>query len=343
MRRTRVAGSLLVAAALAGATACTGSDGTAPQTAAEATTLTVAFGPSAEHPQAAALTTFGTGVSEATDGRIAVSVQTDQTMGDAATALRGVADGTIDLAVVSGPTLEPFNEDFGLFDLPYVFASPDAQAAALADRAVTEALFPTLEESRNITVLGGMYGGTRNVYTIDAPVRGPADLAGRTIRVPSSQAAVAMIEAMGGVAVPMALKDVRPGLGNGTVDGAENTVLTYTEQGHLDAAPQYSATAHLMIPDYLVINTDRLASLSDGDRQVLLEAVPGLIGQANSTMLDAEGAARATAEEGGATFVDDVDVQAFADLTRPQVEDSLTNEVRVRLYEAVQRANEAHP
>ncbi|MFV0407186.1 MAG: TRAP transporter substrate-binding protein DctP [Propioniciclava sp.] len=343
MKRVRCAGPLLALGLLILTSACTGAPGPSSSTTPAAeTTLRLAFPAAADSPQAEALATFSQDLDGATAGRVQVEIRPDQALGRPDSVLQAVSDGSIAMAVVDGPTLASLNEDVGVFQLPYLFDSPEAQAAALADPAA-RAVLDSLAQPHRISVLTGLYGGTRNIYTTERPVRTPDDLAGLTLRVDSSQMAVSMIEQMGAVAVPMKVDQVARALTAGTLQGAEDTTMSYQQLGHSQTAGHYSYTRHLMIPDYLIVNTDQLADLNRADRDALSALIPALVEQTITGTQAAEVAARRAAEAAGATFYEDVDAQAFALRTETLVAAALTNPERVALHEAVQKANEAHP
>lgn len=344
MQPNRFALATMGLAALVGLGACTGNT-TPPESPslADITILTVAYSGAEDDPQGTALSAFGDSVAEATNGRVTLNLQAQGVLGGQDGVVTGVSAGTVDLAVVSSAALEPFNEDFGLFALPYVFSSPEAQASALADDTITSGLFTSLEEPRTINVLTGLYGGTRSVYNTAHPIIAPADMDGLRIRVDSSQATVSMIQEMGAIAVPLALAEVDDGLANGAVDGAENTPTTYLALGHEEKATFFSFTRHLMVPDVLIVNTDRLDALAAQDRTAILDLVPALREQANTAMTSREQEARTQAESAGASFNDDVDTAAFAERTAAQREDFLTNPVRTSIYDVIQRENDAYP
>ena len=63
-----------------------------------------------------------------------------------------------------------------------------------------------------------------------------------------------MIEAMGGTPVPMAAGETYASLQQGIVDGAENTELALTVDGHQDLVKSYTYTEHQYSPDLSLIH-----------------------------------------------------------------------------------------
>lgn len=303
----------------------------------------LAFNQTEEHPQYLAAVQLGEDLYEATDGRYGIEVYANELLGTQADVVNNVSDGSVEMMYIGGPVMESFNEDFIVFNLPYMFASQEAQAAVFADEAVTGELFHSIEDSKNITVMAALFAGVRNVYNSSHPVVEPADLAGLKVRVQQSDSQVRMIELMGAVASPMGQGEVYTALQSNVLDGAENNETVFNSLNHDEVATYYSYTRHLMIPDYLLMNTDILAQMSDEDRAAFEELIPSLVENANTGFLDFIETSRQASEDKGAVFNDDVNVDAFRELVTPLVEESINNPVRQALFDAVQGYNEEFP
>src|SRR5690606_25469007 len=161
--------------------------------------------------------------------------------------------------------------DFIALNLPTTFDDIDHQMRVVHDMDIVGDLYASLEETNNFTVLGGFTQGARSVYTTFGPVETPEDLAGQKLRVQESELNVAMAQALGASATPMAYGELYTGLQSGVVDAAENNEVSYASQRHFEVAPHWSYTNHLVGLDYLIINTDMLASMTAEDRAVLDE------------------------------------------------------------------------
>ncbi|WP_298455436.1 TRAP transporter substrate-binding protein [uncultured Cellulomonas sp.] len=339
----RLAATALVGVTALTLSACGGGDadtdagGTT--TSGEGATLRLALNQTEEHPSFIALDNFGERLEEATDGRYSIDVYPNETLGAQQEALQLVSDGTVDMAIVSGTQLENLNEDFLVFNLPQVFDSVEHQMRVIHDEEIVGDLYSSLEESNNVTVLGGFTQGTRSVYTTDAPVETPEDLAGKKLRVQESDLHIAMAEAMGASATPMAFGELYTGLQSGVVDAAENNEVSYFTQKHYEVAPYFSNTNHLVGLDYLVINTDVLEGMSPEDREAFDAEWTAAHEEHTDLWQTATEDAIAQAEAGGATFTD-VDTEAFRSVLEPLAEEFITNETQQALYDAARAAAE---
>ncbi|WP_341358168.1 TRAP transporter substrate-binding protein [Georgenia sp. M64] len=302
-------------------------------------TLRLALNQTEEHPSYIALDNFGQRLEEATEGRYSIDVYPNETLGAQAEALQLVSDGSVDMAIVSGTQLENLNEDFLVFNLPKVFDDVEHQMSVVHDEEIVGDLYASLEESNNVTVLGGFTQGARSVYTTDAPVETPADLAGKKLRVQESDLHIAMAEAMGASATPMAFGELYTGLQSGVVDAAENNEVSFWTQKHYEVAPYWSYTNHLVGLDYLIINTDLLAEMSEEDREVFDAEWTAAHEEHTELWATATEDAIANAEAGGATFTE-VDEAAFTEVLEPLAEEFITSESQQALYDAARAAAE---
>ncbi|MGO3249346.1 MAG: TRAP transporter substrate-binding protein [Agrococcus casei] len=314
---------------------CSGGGGEGGEGNAE-TTFRVAFNQNIDHPQAQALLELSDELQERTDGKYALELYTDETLGDQASTIEQVQSGTIDFAMVAGSLLENFESDFSVVNLPYLYESPEHQMSVLNDREIMGDLYDSVLED-SIKVVAGYHGGVRNVYSSVGPVETPADLAGQKIRVIGSDTNVRMMELMGGVGTPMGQGEVYTAIQSGVLDGGENNELIYSSLSHAEIAGFYSYTQHLMMPDYLIASPTVWDGL-DADAQSIFQE---LLDQSVQTELElfatAVDDAKASAEEAGAVF-NEVDVDVFREAVLPLHEERLTTDRTQTIYDAIEAA-----
>ena len=330
--------AVLVLAACSGGATDAGSTGEPAQDVAP-TTMKLALNQTEDHPSFIALEAFGERLTEETDGRWNIEVFPNSTLGDQAEYLQSVGDGVIDLAIVSAPQLENLSKDFVVFSLPTVFDSIEHQMEVLSDPEVTGEVYTSLEESNNITVVGGLTQGARSVYTKEAAAETPDDLAGKKIRVQESPVFIEMINALGASPTPMAFSEVYTGLQSGVIDGAENNEVSYFTQKHFEVAPYFSYTRHLIGADFLISNSDTLSEMSEDDRAAFDEAWTQTWEQHTDLWGTATEDAIAGAEAGGATFVE-VDSEEYVDALNPLLDEFITTDTQQTLYDAIRASAE---
>ncbi len=341
MQAKKIAAALVAGVTALALSACGGAPagGGAGGGATEKTVFRLAFNQTEQHPQFKAAEELGKKLEKATDGRYSVEVFANEVLGSQNEVVQDVSGGTIDMMYIGGPVMESFNQDFIVFNLPYVFDSIEAQSKVFSNEAVMGDLKKSIEGSKKITVLGALHAGVRNVYNAKQPIKTPADMANMKIRVQQSDSQVQMIKDMGGVASPMGQGEVYTALQSGVLDGAENNETVFNALKHDEVAKYYSYTRHLMIPDYLLMSTDVLNKMDEKDRKALLDLIPETIETANKGFVEFAAESKAASEKAGAKFNDDVDVAAFKAATEGLVKKSINNPVRQKLYDAVQKAN----
>jgi tripartite ATP-independent transporter DctP family solute receptor len=299
-------------------------------------TLRLALNQTETHPSYIALDSFGERLSESTAGRWDVDVYANETLGAQQEAIQLVSDGTVEMAIVSGTQLENLNEDFRVFNLPQVFDDVEHQMKVVGDEEITGELYSSLEDQK-ITVLGGLTQGTRSVYNTEKPVNKPEDLSGMKIRVQESDVHLKMIELMGGSATPMAFGEVYTALQSGVLEGAENNEISYLTQKHNEVAKYFSNTNHLVGLDYLVINTDVLAEMTEEDRATFDAEWDAAVTEHTELWLSETDAAIKELEAAGTKF-NDVDSEAFRTALQPLIDEYVTTDSAKALYEATRAA-----
>ncbi|WP_052712267.1 TRAP transporter substrate-binding protein [Domibacillus indicus] len=323
--------------------ACGGGSGEGNESGGESssgktTTLKVAFNQPENHPQYKAMEEFGKKLSERTDGAYEVEIYPNELLGAQRETIELVQSGTIAMSIVAGSLMENFNEDFSVFNLPYVFDSREHQMSILNDEEVVGDLYKSVE-GQGMKVLGAFHSGVRNVYNKEKAIETPEDLEGMKIRIIESDTNIKMMEAMGGVGTPMGQGEVYTAIQSGVIDGGENNELIYSNLKHAEIAPYYSYTKHLMIPDYLIINNDLMNGMSEEHQNIFKEELAAAIDTEVELWDEDVKAAIEAAEAAGAKF-NEPDVKVFQEAVQPVIDEKLTTDNAKALYEKVREAAE---
>ena len=349
-RSTSFSMTALIGASLLALTACSagtspvaeetgsseGSD--APEANADTLTMKVAFNQPETHPQYIVMDELGDKLNEATDGAYDIEVFPNETLGAQRETIELVQAGTIEMAYVGGPLLENFNPDFVVFNLPFVFESPEHQSEVTNDPEIVGDLYSSLED-QGIKVVSAFHGGVRSIYNSVKPIETPADLAGMKIRVIESDTNIEMMSLMGGTGTPMGQGEVYTAIQSGILEGGENNELIYSNLKHAEVAPFYSYTRHLMFPDYLIINPAVYDAMTPEHQEIFTELLAEARVHEAELWKEQVADGIEAAEAAGATF-NEVDTEAFAEVIAPLTEKKLTNEVTQGIYDQVRAAAE---
>ncbi len=130
----------------------------------------------------------------------------------------------------------------GATQLPFLTGDYPTQRRAMApDGPVMDIVNERLAE-KNVRILGGMPTSFEYVWTIDAPIRKPEDMAGRRIRVAGEIEGV-VVKALGGAPVFMSSSEVYQALERGTIDGMISYLGTVFARD-LQQILRYGTAAH---------------------------------------------------------------------------------------------------
>lgn len=307
----------------------------APAAAVETKVLKCAFNQTIENPEAKTLQWIGEKLYEATEGRYTIEVYPDAQLGDQAQTLEQVVMGTLDMALVANAIVETYCPDFAILGTPYVYDSIEHQQKVFESGKLADLYAET--EAQGFTVLSNYSLGARNLYTRDKAVVTPEDCKGMKIRVMGSDTCIKMMGLMNGGTdgVAMAQGDVYSAIQTGTLDGAENNIITYVDLVQYEVAPYYNLTGHLMIPDELCIANDVLAAMSEEDqaafKQICNESIAYMFNLCAELRADYE----AKAVEQGVTITE-ADVPAFQAACAPLIEEVASrNDMTQAVYEAI--------
>lgn len=298
---------------------------------------------STNHPTHIALTEFQNFINGELGDRYTVEVYPSELLGSQTDMVQLTQTGAIDFCVASNAILETFSKDYEIFNLPYLFASPDAYHHVMDDSSVTGPIFESTQKA-GFNAVTWLDAGTRNFYTVGKPIERPADLKGLKIRVQQSPTNIEMMKLLGGSATPMGFGDVYTALQSNIIDGAENNEMALTDNGHGDVCKYYSYDMHQMVPDILIGNNAFMESLSDEEREIFEQGFH-IINQTERTewVKAVENAKSRAENEQGVTFLYP-DQKPFVEACQPLHDTVLGKNPALKpIYDAIQSYNAQYP
>jgi tripartite ATP-independent transporter DctP family solute receptor len=172
--------------------------------------------------------------------------------------------GAQEMAVVSTATLVGIVDDFGVFDLPFLFRN-EAEADAILDGSFGKKLAAKLE-SKGLVGLAYWENGFRNLTNSKRPITRIEDLAGVKLRVMQNPMYLDVFNGMGANAVPLAFSELFTALESRTVDGQENPVNTIQSSKFYEVQKYLSITKHVYSPWILLASKKWWDSLNPAER-----------------------------------------------------------------------------
>ena len=245
---------------------------------------------------------------EYTNGTVTIDVYPNGALTDEASSVDQLQLGSLDLSRVNTNSLSSTIDAFGVFAMPYLFASTEQKYIALdgeAGKMVTDTL-----ADYNMVPLYFWEAGARCFYTTKTPIRGVEDLKGMKIRVQQTEQAIAMVEALEAKATPMDYAEVFQGLQTGIVDGAENDFVSYYTSGHYEVAKYYSLDQHMAPPAILLMSKTSWDQMSAEQQAGVQKAAYEAAVWQRQAMQDFQLESRAACEAAGCEIID-VDVPSF--------------------------------
>lgn len=299
----------------------------------------VAHSQTEKHPEHTAIVAFKKYVEERLGDKYEIQIFPNELLGGQKKVIELNQTGAIDIVIVGAPNVETVERTFELFSIPYLFASKDAYFATMNDTDFTDKIYKTPEHA-GFRVVTWYNAGLRSFYA-KTPINTPDDMKGLKLRVQQSPASIAMVNALGGAATPMAFGEVYTAIQQGVIDGAENNELALTANKHGEVAKYYSNNMHQMIPDIVLANVRFLDSLPEADRKIFMD------GFKYSTEVElvewdkqVEEAKKYAQEEQKVTFLN-VDMSKFRELMLPLQDEIVKNNPDIKVYyEKIQEIND---
>lgn len=235
----------------------------------ETTSLKLAHGLDIGHPVHKGMEFMARRVDEKSNGKFKIEIYPSQQLGTERQCLELLQIGSLAMTKVSAAVMENFAPNIQVFSLPYVFRDREHIYRVL-DGKIGKSL---LEQSEKFWLRGLTYfdAGQRSFYAKE-PIRTPADLQDKKIRVQESVTAMNLVRSLGGAPTPISWGELYTALQQGVVDGAENNPPSFYTSRHYEVCKYYTLNEHTAVPDILVISTFAWYSLTEQERQWLQEA-----------------------------------------------------------------------
>ncbi len=185
----------------------------------EVKTLKLAHGLDVTHPVHRGMEHMAAQLAEKSGGKMRIEIYPSQQLGTERQCLELLQIGSLAMTKVSAAVMENFAPNIQVLSLPYIFRDR-AHHYAVLDGEVGQQL---LQQSEQYWLRGLTYfdAGQRSFYSKE-PIRTPADLAGKKIRVQESVTAMNLVRALGGAPTPISWGELYTALQQSVVDGAEN-------------------------------------------------------------------------------------------------------------------------
>ena len=161
-------------------------------------------------------------VKQRTNGAYIIEIYPNGALGDERIMLEGMQMGTLDMGIITSGPFVNFVPEFGVLDLPFLFASNE-QAHKILDGPIGQGILAKLDDT-GIKGLAYAERGFRNLTNSVRPVNNAAEIKGLKVRVMENEVYTSTFKALGVNAVPMAWAEALTALQQGTIEGQENPI-----------------------------------------------------------------------------------------------------------------------
>ena len=267
---------------------------------------------------------FGEELSALTDGRIAVEVFPNESLGKEIDLINGMQLGTVDMTI-TGESLQNWAPKAALLAVPYAFKTIE-DMDAFASGPTGDEIKAQIVEKVQIRPIAYFARGARDL-TSNRPITTPADLNGLKMRVPNVPLFVDVWKALGANPGPMAFSEVFTSLQNGTIEAQENPLALIRSASFYEVQSHVNLTDHVRSWIYLTIAESTWAKLSADDQAAVMEAAKRAQEYERGLFNESLAADRAFLEEKGMTFVE-VDAAAFQAAAKDAVLANVNDEIK---------------
>lgn len=205
------------------------------------------------HPVHKGILAMQESLEERSKGKLRIKIFPDGQLGTERQVLELLQIGSLAMTKVSAASMSNFAPEYRILSVPYLFRDSEHLFRVLEGETGKE----LLEKGSKYLLRGLCFydAGSRSFYSKNRPVKTPEDLKGMKIRVMNDQMSVAMVNALGASATPMAYGELYTALQQNVVDGAENNIPSFVTSNHYEICKYYTVDEHSMVPDVVVVGT----------------------------------------------------------------------------------------
>ena len=223
------------------------------------------------------LIVFKNFVESASNGAITVEIfMGTQLCSNGTECAQGVADGTIDITILTSGGAANIFPYIQVFDLPYLMADDRIAEAALSNGTPIVELLQdkVMEDSGGAMRLMaiGNTGGWRNFANTKRRVQNPDDLAGLKIRTVVADLPQELVKALGASPTPIPWPELFTSFQTGVVEGSKNGITDIMGMKFPDAGLNYvTLDGHAYMGALWFMNNETFVGMPEELRRVVLD------------------------------------------------------------------------
>ena len=240
-------------------------------TSTEKITWIVANCTTETNPQATALAAMAEELSTLTNGNFTLDIFYNSELGSEMEAVEMCRNNTVQMVTSNVTNMATYQENCGVFALPYLFHSSDDMLEYLATSPIAYDMWEQLEENTGLVTLGFQCGGSRCLSTKGVKTASSPDgLKGIKVRSMDAVVWQDVISALGATPVPVAYTELYTALQTSVVQGQDNPAGNTVDGKFYEVLDTFYETEHCYLISAFYSNSDAWDSLPDDYKSVLL-------------------------------------------------------------------------
>ena len=203
-------------------------------------------------PKGKAAEFFAKKAAELTKGKAKVEVYANSALYKDKEEMEALQLGAVQMLAPSLAKFGPLGvKEFEAFDFPYIF-DDTADLHKITQGPIGASMLAKLEP-KGIKGLAFWDNGFKS-FSANTPIKSPADLKGKKLRIQSSKVLEEQIRSVGGLPQVMAFSEVYQALQTGVVDGTENPISNLFTQKMHEVQKHLTLTNHGYLGYAVIVN-----------------------------------------------------------------------------------------
>ena len=195
---------------------------------------------------------FAKRAAELTKGKVKVEVYPNSSLYKDKEEMEALQIGAVQMLAPSLAKFGPLGvKEFEAFDIPFIFDNY-ADLHKITQGPIGASLLAKLEP-KGIKGLAFWDNGFKS-FSANTPIRTPADLKGKKLRIQSSKVLEEQMRAVGAIPQVIAFSEVYQALSTGVVDGTENPISNFYTQKMNEVQKYLTLTNHGYLGYAVIVN-----------------------------------------------------------------------------------------
>lgn len=255
-------------------------------------------------------------VNERTDGRLTVNPFFSNVLGSQKDMITAFSNNEVEL-IVDGAVTDYYATEYGFLFAPFLIRSTD-HMQAIMNGELFDQMKDALKEA-NIAVVGSAIRGNRVLYSAQE-LTSADDMNKLIIRMPDISTYINAWSTVGASTQVMGGADVYSALSTGVVNSCEGPFNQGVSDKYAEVTKYLYPTNHVTEPYFLFASEEWLESLPEDVAQVVRDTAAEVMDKATEKCAEDAAASLKALEDGGMTYVEDIDFEPLFEKLRPEYE-----------------------